>query len=68
MSRSPVDVGVASPAPESESSHLEEEASIELTEEAALKKIDDDLKEFFAVRNLEKAEDYFSSLPPQYHH
>jgi translation initiation factor 4G len=40
----------------------------EMTEEAALKKISEDLKEFFAVRNLEEAEVYFSSLPPQHHH
>ena len=53
---------------ESESSHSEDEASIEMTEDAALKKISEDLKEFFAVRNLKEAEVYFSSLPPQYHH
>ena len=39
-----------------------------MTEEAALKKISEDLKEFFAVRNLEEPEVYFSSLPPQHHH
>ena len=33
-----------------------------------MKKISEDLKEFFAVRNLEEAEVYFSSLPPQHHH
>ena len=59
-------VDVASPASESESSHSEEEASIEMTEEAALKN-SEDLKEFFAVRNLEEAEVYFSGLPPQHH-
>ena len=63
-----VPVDVASPAAESEGSHSEEEASIEMTEEAAMKKISEDLKEFFAVRNLEEAEVYFSSLPPQHHH
>ena len=44
------------------------EQSIKMTEEAALKKINEDSKEFFAVRNLEEAEVYFNSLPPQYHH
>ena len=63
-----VPVEVTSPAADSESSDSEEEASIEMTEEAALKKISEDLKEFFAVRNLEEAEFYFSSLPPQHHH
>ena len=33
--------------------------------EAALKMISEDVKEFFAVRNL-GAEVYFSSLPPRY--
>ena len=64
----PVEVTSTSPAAESESSQSEEEASIEMTEEAALKKISEDLKEFFAVRNLEEAEVYFSGLPPQHHH
>ena len=63
----PVDMA-SSPGGESESSHSEEEASIEMTEEAAMKKISEDLKEFFAVRNLEEAEVYISSLPPQHHH
>ena len=62
----PVDMA-SSPGGESESSHSEEEPGIEMTEEAALKKISEDLKEFFAVRNLEEAEVYFSSLPAQYH-
>jgi len=34
----------------------------------ASKKVDEDLKEFFAVRNLEEAEDYFSKLPAVHHH
>ena len=63
-----VPVEVTSPAAETEGSHSEEEASNEITEEAALKKISEDLKEFFAVRNLEEAEVYFSSLPLQHHH
>jgi hypothetical protein len=45
----PVPVELASPVAESESSPSEGEASnIEMTEEAALKKISEDLKEFFA--------------------
>ena len=64
-----VPVELISPATESESSDLEEEASVEITAEAALKKISEDLKEFSAVQNLEEeAEVYFSSLPPQHHH
>ena len=61
-------VEATSPAAESESNHSEEEVSIEMTEEMALKKIAEDLKEFFSVRNLEEAEVYFSSLPSQHHH
>ena len=38
-----------------------------MTEEAALK-ISEDLEVFFVLRNLEEAEVYFSSLPPQHHH
>ena len=64
----PVEVISTSPAAESESGHSEEETSTEMTEKTALKKISEDLKEFFAVRNLEEAEVYFSSLPTQYHH
>ena len=63
-----VPVDVTSPATESESSHSEEEASNEMTEDAALKKISEDLKEFFAVRNLKEAEVYFSGLPSRHHH
>ena len=63
----PVDVA-SSHAGESEGSHSEEEASIEMTEEATHKKISEDLKEFFAVRNLEEAEVYFGGLPSQHHH
>jgi translation initiation factor 4G len=55
--------------PESESSDSDEDDDEdEMTEEAALKKISEDSKEFFAVRNLEEAEVYFSNLPPEYHH
>jgi len=40
----------------------------EMSEEAAKKKIDEDSKEFFGVRNLDEAEVYFTALPAQYHH
>jgi len=48
----------------------EEEAPAlnEINEEAADAKIKEDVKELFSVRNLEEAEVYFSTLPPQYHH
>ena len=49
----------SSPGSESESSHSGEEPNIKMTE---------DLKEFFAVRNLEEAEVYFTGIPSQYHH
>lgn len=39
-----------------------------MTEEVAKKKIAEDTKEFFAVRNLEEAEVYFSALPSQFHY
>lgn len=42
-------------------------AEVEMTEAEAEKKIKEDLKEFFAVRNLEEAEVYFK-IPTQYHH
>ena len=59
---------MASHAADLERNHSEEEATIEMTEDVALKKISEDLKEFFSVRNLEEAEVYFSGLPSQYHH
>ena len=60
-----------SPAPGSDVGGSEEEATPEvesMTEETASKKIAEDTKEFFAVRNLEEAEVYFSALPAQFHH
>ena len=38
-----------------------------LSKEQAEHKIDQDLKEFFAIRNLDEAEDYFTALPGDYH-
>ncbi|KAJ3551381.1 hypothetical protein NP233_g13091 [Leucocoprinus birnbaumii] len=42
-------------------------ASVEMSDEQAEKKIKEDLKEFFAVRNLDEAEVYFTALPAQHH-
>jgi len=38
-----------------------------MSETDAKKKINEDLKEFFAVRNLDEAEVYFTGLPAQFH-
>lgn len=38
-----------------------------MTEDEALKKIAEDSKEFFGVRNLDEAEVYFTNLPPVHH-
>ncbi|KAF8070722.1 armadillo-type protein [Lyophyllum atratum] len=45
----------------------DDEALAEMTEEQATKKIAEDLKEFFAVRNLDEAEVYFTGLPAVHH-
>ncbi|KAJ7072794.1 hypothetical protein C8F01DRAFT_1012705 [Mycena amicta] len=53
---------------ESESDDGEEvEVIVEMTVEAADRKIAEDLKEFFAIRNIDEAEAYFSALPPTHH-
>lgn len=57
-----------SPVADSDGAASEEEAPNEMTEAEAKKKISEDLKEFFAVRNLDEAEIYFTGLPAQYHH
>ncbi|KAG6824193.1 hypothetical protein H0H92_007679 [Tricholoma furcatifolium] len=57
-------------AAKSESDVEESEAepsAVEMTEEQALKKIGEDSKEFFAVRNLDEAKVYFSGLPSVHH-
>ena len=54
LQRRSVPVDVASPATELGIGHSEDERSIEMTQDAYLKKISKDLKEFFAVRNLEE--------------
>ena len=40
----------------------------ELSEDEANKKIAEDIKEFFAVRNIDESEEYFTKLPPEHHH
>ena len=55
-------------APPSSDSSSEDEAPAEptMSEEEANKKIKEDIKEFFGVRNLEEAEEYFVSLPTEH--
>ncbi|KAF9450125.1 ARM repeat-containing protein [Macrolepiota fuliginosa MF-IS2] len=43
-------------------------ATAEMSDEAADKKIKEDSKEFFGVRNLDEAEVYFTALPAQHHY
>jgi len=60
----------ASPAAESDSSSEEDGAAPavpEMSEADAKKKIAEDSKEFFAVRNLDEAEVYFTALPATFH-
>ena len=54
-------------ASKSESDNDEEESPGEMTEDQAMTKIAEDLKEFFAVRNLDEAEAYFTALPVVHH-
>ncbi|KAJ7072703.1 armadillo-type protein [Mycena amicta] len=43
------------------------EVIVEMSVEAADRKIAQDLMEFFAIRNIDEAEAYFSALPPTHH-
>lgn len=45
-----------------------DEAPQAMSEHEANKKIAEDIKEFFAVRNIDESEDYFTKLPPEHHH
>ncbi|KAF5355138.1 hypothetical protein D9756_005480 [Leucocoprinus leucothites] len=61
-----------SEAQQAQESSEDEEAttpapSVEMSDDQAEKKIKEDLKEFFAVRNLDEAENYFTALPAQHH-
>lgn len=52
---------------DNESEEETEEPEAEMSDADAKKKIDEDSKEFFAVRNLDEAEVYFEKLPSQHH-
>jgi len=59
--------GPASESAESSSeSEVDEEEPV-MSESEAKKKIEEDIKEFFGVRNLDEAEEYFSALSPDHH-
>ena len=45
-----------------------DEAPQVMSEGEANKKIAEDIKEFFAVRNIDESEEYFTKLPPEHHH
>lgn len=51
----------------SDNSDEEDEVPAGMSDDEANKKIGEDLKEFFAVRNLDEAEVYFSALPAAHH-
>ena len=51
------------PPPASED---EPEAPVQMSEADAKKKIDEDVKEFFAVRNMDEADVYFTNLPEEH--
>ncbi|KAF7297995.1 hypothetical protein HMN09_01020400 [Mycena chlorophos] len=58
----------ATPAGSDESGSSDDDDAVpEMTVEAADRKIAEDLKEFFAIRNLDEAEAYFTALPPVHH-
>jgi translation initiation factor 4G len=60
----------ATPAATASDSPSEEEegaAPPSMSEADAKKKIEEDVKEFFAIRNLEEAEAYFTALPAEHH-
>ncbi|KAJ3737527.1 hypothetical protein DFJ43DRAFT_1148650 [Lentinula guzmanii] len=45
-----------------------DEPEQEISEEEVTKKISEDVKEFFGVRNIDEAEVYFEKLPSHHHH
>jgi translation initiation factor 4G len=57
--------GVAFPSVEGEGE--DEDGKDSMSEAEATKKIDEDLKEFFAIRNIDEGEDYFEKLPTAHH-
>jgi len=65
----PVEAGA--PTQESDTDSDEEimdDSEQEMSDEEAKKKISEDTKEFFGVRNLDEAEVYFAKLPSSHHH
>ncbi|KZP29701.1 ARM repeat-containing protein [Athelia psychrophila] len=60
--------GTAASAPVSENGEVEESgtAADSMSEADAKKHLDQDSKEFFAVRNLDEAEEYFQKLTPEH--
>lgn len=64
----PVEQPEAQQQSESGSEDDDMTAGSEMDDETAKKKIQEDSKEFFGVRNLDEAEVYFTALPAQYHH
>jgi translation initiation factor 4G len=44
-----------------------DEEEVAMSREAAQKKVNEDVKELFAVRNLDEAEEYFKALPSVHH-
>ncbi|KAF4563239.1 hypothetical protein EYR40_007051 [Pleurotus pulmonarius] len=63
----PVEEVEAGPSQEGESEEGEEVEAPTMSDADAKKKIDEDVKEFFGVRNLDEAEVYFSGLPSTHH-
>nr|GAT56168.1 predicted protein [Mycena chlorophos] len=58
----------ATPAGSDESGSSDDDDAVpEMTVEVADRKIAEDSKEFFAIRNLDEAEAYFTALPPVHH-
>ena len=45
-----------------------DDAPQEMSEGEANKKIAEDIKEFFSIRNIDESEEYFSKLPSEHHH
>ncbi|KAH8113023.1 ARM repeat-containing protein [Phellopilus nigrolimitatus] len=65
--------GEESPTPQPEDregveGEIREKAEPSISKEQSEKKIDQDRKEFFAIRNLDEAEDYFTALPAEHRH
>lgn len=53
---------------EEEEKESEKESRPSMSAADAKKKIDQDVKEFFAIRNLDEAEEYFAALPSEHRH